>query len=176
MKKHFLIALTAAALILPGLSSGAFAAHREKTDEQHMLSAEHIAALTDARIAALKVGLKLTSAQDKNWPSLETTLRDVAKARAARAAEWHEKAKEVRERRDVLEGLRLREKSLSARSAELGKIADAAKPLYDSLDDAQKHRFGVLLQDVFKPHDHHWRWGLKSDEPSDEHDDSEHQE
>ena len=29
------------------------------------------------------------------------------------------------------------------------KIADAAKPLYDGLDDAQKHRFGVLLHEVF---------------------------
>jgi hypothetical protein len=27
----------------------------------------------------------------------------------------------------------------------LEKIADAAKPLYDSLDDGQKHRFSVLL-------------------------------
>jgi hypothetical protein len=76
----------------------------------------------------------------------------------------------------VIEGLRLREKGLSARGAELGKIADAAKPLYDSLDDAQKLRFGVLLHDVFKPHDHHWHWGIHPDEHSDEHDDVEHQE
>jgi hypothetical protein len=176
MKNHFLIAATAAALILPGLSSGVFAAPREKAYEQHLLSAEHVAALTDARIAALKVGLRLTSAQDKNWPALETTLREIAKARAERGAEWREKAKELRERRDVIEGLRLREKELSARSTELGKIADSAKPLYDSLDDAQKHRFGVLLHEVFKPHDHHWHWGVHPDEPADEHDDAEHQE
>jgi len=172
MKKYFLISATAAALILPGLSSGVFAAPPEKASEHHQLAAEHIAAFTDARIAALKAGLKLTPAQEKNWPALETTLRDVAKARSARAADWRDKAKELRERHDVIEGLRLHEKGLSARSAELGKIADAAKPLYDSLDDRQKHRFGVLLHDVFKPHDHQWHWGGHSDE----HEDAEHQE
>ncbi|KAF2988804.1 hypothetical protein OGR47_20525 (plasmid) [Methylocystis sp. MJC1] len=77
MKKHLLIAATAAALILPGLSSGVFAAPPEKASEHHQFSAEHIAAFTDASIAALKAGLKLTPAQEKNWPALETTLRDV---------------------------------------------------------------------------------------------------
>jgi hypothetical protein len=175
VKKHFLIAATAAALFLPGLSSGALAAPHEKASEQQQLSAEHMAAFTDAHIAALKAGLKLTAAQDKNWPALETTLRDVAKDRAARTLEWREKAKERHERDDVIEGLRLRAKGLSTRSAELEKIADAAKPLYDSLDDSQKHRFGVLLHEVFKHHDHHWHWGMHPDEHSDEPDGGEHQ-
>ena len=47
-----------------------------------------------ARIAALKAGLRLTPAQEKNWSALETALRDVAKDRAARAIEWREKAQE----------------------------------------------------------------------------------
>jgi zinc resistance-associated protein len=175
MKKHFLIAATAAALFLPVLSSGAFAAPREKASEQHQLSADHMAAFTDARIAALKAGLRLTTAQDKNWPALEAALREVAKDRAARTLEWREKAKEHHERDDVVEGLRLRAKGLSTRSAELERIADAAKPLYDSLDDAQKHRFGVLLHEVFKHHEHHWHWGMHPDEHSDEPDDAERQ-
>ena len=48
-----------------------------------------------ARIAALKAGLKLTPAQEKNWPALETALREQAKARAARIAEWREKARNL---------------------------------------------------------------------------------
>jgi hypothetical protein len=175
VKKHFLIAATAAALFLPGLSSGALAAPHEKASEQQQLSAEHMAAFTDAHIAALKAGLKLTAAQDKNWPALETTLRDVAKDRAARTLEWREKAKERHERDDVIEGLRLRAKGLSTRSAELEKIADAAKPLYDILDDSQKHRFGVLLHEVFKHHDHHRHWGMHPDEHSNNPEDVEHQ-
>src|SRR5262245_40147201 len=48
------------------------------------LSPEDRAALTDARIAGLKAGLKLTPAQEKNWPAVEAALRDRAKLRADR--------------------------------------------------------------------------------------------
>jgi hypothetical protein len=173
MRTRILIAASVAALLLPGLSSPTCAAQRERSSEQSLPSADHMAALTDARIAALKVGLKLTAAQEKNWPALESTLRDVSKDRAARTLEWRENAKEHHEKSDVIEGLRLRAKGLAARSVELGKIADAAKPLYDSLDDAQRLRFGVLLHDVFKHHDHHWHWGMHSDYHMDEPDDGE---
>jgi hypothetical protein len=71
--------------------------------------------------------------------------------------------------------LRLRAKGLSTRSAELEKIADAAKPLFDGLDDSQKHRFGVLLHEVFKHHDHHWHWGMYADEHSNKPGDAEDQ-
>jgi hypothetical protein len=168
MKMHLLIAATAAALVLPSLSSSVFAAPAEQASESHPLSADQLAAFTDARIAALKAGLRLTPAQEKNWPAFESTLRDIAKQRAEREVEWLEKAKEHHEKRDLIEGFKIGAKHLSARGAELEKIADAAKPLYDSLDEAQKHRFGVLLHEVFKHHDHHMRWGVHPDERSDE--------
>jgi hypothetical protein len=176
MKKHVLIAATAVALAFPGLSSGVLAAPPEQASEHHQLSAEQMAAFIDAHIAALKAGLKLTAAQEKNWSALENALRDVAKDRTARAVEWREKAKEHHEKRDLIEGFKLGAKHLSARSAELDKIADAAKPLYDSLDDAQKHRFGVLLHEVFKHHDQHTHWGMHPDEHSDDETDGEHRE
>ncbi len=47
-------------------------------------SAEDVAAFTDARIAGLKAGLKLTAEQEKNWPAVETAIRDLAKDRADR--------------------------------------------------------------------------------------------
>ncbi len=43
-------------------------------------------AFTDARIAGLKAGLKLTAEQEKNWPAVETAIRDLAKERADRMA------------------------------------------------------------------------------------------
>ena len=113
MKKRFLIVATAAAFALPGLSSGVRAAPPQQASEQ--LSAEQIAAFTDARIAALKAGLKLTPAQEKNWPAFESVLREIAKDRSARAVEWREKAKEHHEKRDLIEGFRLGAKHLSAR-------------------------------------------------------------
>ena len=176
MKKHILVAATAMALVLPNLSSRVIAAPAEQANEHHQLSPEQAAAFTDARIAALKAGLKLTPAQEKNWPTLETALRGIAKDRAARAVEWREKAKEHHEKRDLIEGFRLGAKHLSARGAELEKIADAAKPLYESLDDAQKHRFGVLLHEVFRHNEHHTHWGVHPDEHSDDGADEDHRE
>lgn len=111
----------------------------------HELTDEDRAAFTDARIAALKAGLKLTAAQEKNWPALESALRDLAKTRAERIAEWRDYRADAAAR-DALDMLRRRAAMLSARSAEFGKLADAAKPLYDTLDEAQKNRFGMLLR------------------------------
>ena len=50
-------------------------------------SAEDVAAFTDARVAGLKAGLKLTAEQEKNWPAVETAIRDLAKERADRMKE-----------------------------------------------------------------------------------------
>src|SRR5262245_49924452 len=49
-------------------------------------SLEDLGAFTDARIAALKAGLRLTPDQDKNWPAFEQAYRDLAKLRTVRMA------------------------------------------------------------------------------------------
>jgi hypothetical protein len=170
MNKLVLIAATAVVFVTPNFSSRA-AAMPDPESKYHRFSAEDHAAFTDARIAALKAGLKLTPSQEKNWPALEAALRDAAKARSARMSEWRDKAKEIHERNDVIEGLQLHAKGLSALGAEIGKVADAAKPLFDSLDDAQKRRFGVLLHVLARPHWRHWRWEMRHGEHSDEHKD-----
>jgi hypothetical protein len=160
MKKHILVAATAAFLAWPNLSSSVLAAPPEAAEQfgthHPQFSPEDFAAFTDARVAALKTGLKLTPEQEKNWPALEMALREQATARAKRMAEWREKAKEPREHRSVIEGLQERAKRLSARSTEMEKLAEAAKPLYDSLDDAQKCRFRPLLHVAIGKH---WRHG-----------------
>ena len=61
MKKHILIAATAALLALPNLSSTVLAASPEASEDaggahHPKFSAEDFAAFTDARIAALKAG------------------------------------------------------------------------------------------------------------------------
>ena len=50
----------------------------------------------DARIAALKTGLKLTPDQEKLWPSVETALRDMAKDGAARRQAMMEQRRQAR--------------------------------------------------------------------------------
>src|SRR5260221_10876901 len=49
-------------------------------------NAEDISAFADARIAAIHAGLKLNAEQEKNWPPVESALRDLAKLRAERFA------------------------------------------------------------------------------------------
>ena len=110
-------------------------------------TAQDIAAFGDARIAALHAGLKLTAEQEKNWPAVESALRDLAKQRSERFA-----ARASTDRpKDPLERLALRADALNQRGAALKKVADAAGPLYKSLDEAQKHRFVVLAR-LDRPH------------------------
>jgi hypothetical protein len=105
-------------------------------------SAQDIAAFGDARIAALHAGLQLTAEQEKNWPAVESALRDLAKQRSERLA-----ARASADRpKDPLEHLALRADVLSQRGSALKKLADAAGPLYKSLDEAQKQRFVVLAR------------------------------
>ena len=109
-------------------------------------SAEDIGALGDARIAALHAGLKLTADQEKNWPALEAALRDLNKQRQERLA-----ARANADRpRDPVERLSTMADVMQARGAALKKVAEAAGPLYKSLDDGQKHRF-MLLARMLRP-------------------------
>ena len=105
-------------------------------------SAEDISAMGDARIAAVHAGLKLNADQEKNWPAVETALRDLAKQRSERFA-----ARASADRpKDPIERLNLRADMMTQTGAALKKLADAASPLYKSLDDAQKHRFVMLAR------------------------------
>ena len=60
----------------------------------------------------------------------------------------------------------LRADLMSQRGASLKEIADAAAPLYQSLDDAQKRRFSVLarLDSRRSGERHHWRHRRHGDE------------
>jgi zinc resistance-associated protein len=120
------------------------------------LSEQDRSAMTDARIAALKAGLKLTAEQEKNWPALETALREQAKARTDRRSERQTADKPS----DPVERLQRRAERMTERGTALKKVADAAAPLYASLDDGQKRRFKVLARldrERVGHHRHHWR-------------------
>jgi hypothetical protein len=101
--------------------------------------------LIEARIAAVKAGLQLTQAQQKDWDNLEKVVRDVISARAARQIAAAKEAAAFRDSDDVVSGMKLAAKDLVARGEELQKVADAAAPLFAGMDAAQKHRFAVLL-------------------------------
>src|SRR6185312_9209682 len=155
------VAAGIAALAIAG-GSMVYAQQRADVGNHHraQMSVQDISAYTDARIAALKAGLQLTAEQEKNWPVLEKALRDGAKARSERFAARASADKPS----DPIERLRLRAETMSQRGASLKEIADAAAPLYQSLDDAQKRRFSALAQldgGRFGGH-HHWRHHRRS--------------
>jgi len=112
------------------------------------LTADDIAAFSDARIAALKAALMLTPAQEKNWPAVEQALRDMSRERIAQ----REAPATVRQDADATERLRNRANALTNRAAALGRLADAEKPLYESLDETQKRRFDMGSRFVARWH------------------------
>jgi zinc resistance-associated protein len=157
------------ALLLAGASTGAVLAQSapsrdsERTHITAQDRAQDVAAFTDARIAALKAGLKLSADQEKNWPAVETALRDLAKERAMRMnarAERREAGRDnAAEHPDAVARMRAGADALTARAAGLKKLADASEPLYKSLDDSQKRRFGALIRMGGRHgmEHHHWR-------------------
>lgn len=151
--KKAVFAATAAALIAG--SAVSYAANPQTGNpgpQRWQPTAEDRAILTDARLAALKTGLKLNAEQEKLWPALETTLRDVSKERAARAEARRAERQAARqpgaaaERPDPITRMRAAASGMDARAADLRKIADAAEPLYKTLDEAQKQRLNVLIR------------------------------
>lgn len=107
------------------------------------LSAEDRAAFTDARIAGLHAGLKLSAEQEKLWPPVETALRDLSKQRDAQRAARRERG---RMSEDAPGALRAMADAATARGEALRKLADASTPLFASLDEGQKRRAMVLAR------------------------------
>ena len=105
-------------------------------------SAQDVTAFGNARIAALKAGLELTADQEKLWPPVESAMRDLAKQRAERVAVRDQAEKAA----NPIERLDRRADAMQTRGAALKKFAEAAGPLYASLDDAQKKRFTMLVR------------------------------
>ncbi len=143
------------ALAIAG-STAVYAQHRPWFQE-HMqrmrMSPEDRAAMLDARIAAVHAGLKLNADQEKLWSPVESAVRDFAKMRIDRAnarmnpptGDSKDAQKDAQKTPDdPVARLRERADNMAATSTALRKIADAADPLYKTLDDGQKHRLAML--------------------------------
>jgi hypothetical protein len=121
------------------------------------MSPEDRAAFADARIAAVHAGLKLTADQEKLWPPVESAVRDLVKLRIDRAnammkAQDDAQAQGQQKPEDnPVARLREHADNMAATAAAMKKIADAADPLYKTLDEGQKRRLAILT--------HHGRFG-----------------
>lgn len=178
-----------AAIIVP-LSYGAQG--RETRAERSASTISQSTDRAEARIAILKADLRLSADQAQHWAGLESALNDIAAKRAKRWAESNDlqtgrassnvpvapetSITEDEQRRDTdserdarnarlddIGEMRRKADAYTVQAAELRQIADAAQPLYDTLDDHQRHR---LVQFV--------REDLRANVMDDRHDDRRH--
>ena len=139
-------AIAAVAVLAIAGSTAVYAQHRHWGHGFSRISPEDRAAYADARIAAVHAGLKLTADQEKLWPPVETAVKEFAKLRIDRANARMNASRDdsSQEPDDPVTRLRERADSMAASAAAMKKIADAADPLYKTLDDGQKRRLAVL--------------------------------
>ena len=137
----------AATLAVSGSAFALAAAAESNQQPSHAERMQHWAAdretMLDAKLAGMKAGLQLTSDQDKLWVPFEAAVKDAAKARMD-AMQQMMQTREQGEHMSPIDHLEAMADRLSQGAADLKKIAEAAKPLYASLDDSQKHKFGML--------------------------------
>lgn len=106
-------------------------------------------AFAEARIAALKAGLKLTPDQEKLWPPVEEAMRGLARQRAEARSARRERWASMREgggQVDIPDQLRFMADRQAALADALRKLADASGPLYKSLDEGQRRRMRILAR------------------------------
>jgi hypothetical protein len=180
----FAVMGVAAAIIVP-LSYGAQG--RETRAERSASTISQSTDRAEARIAILKADLRLSADQAQHWAGLESALNDIAAKRAKRWAasndlqtgrassnapvapdtsitEDADSERDARNARlDDIGKMRRKADAYTVQAAELRQIADAAQPLYDTLDDRQRHR---LVQFV--------REDLRANVMDDRHDDRRH--
>ena len=104
------------------------------------LTAEQVVANSDANIARIKTALNLTPEQEKNWAGFNSAMHYLGNNGADRL-----KLRIARAKRDppddIIEQMRNEAQFLNDRAVDQRNVADAAEPLFASLDARQKALF-----------------------------------
>jgi len=163
--------IAAVAVLAIAGSTAVYAQHRHWSHSHMRMNPEDRAAFADARIAAVHAGLKLNADQEKLWPAVETAVREFSKLRIDRANARMNAPRDgdAQKPDDPVSRLRERADTMAASAAAMKKIADAADPLYKTLDDGQKRRLGILTRMEDRGgrggwRHHHYRRGMDRDD------------
>ena len=190
-----LTAFAASCLAIPAAVAQSASPPPPEMHRMQQWAANHEAML-DANLAGLEAGLKLTPDQEKLWAPFEATVRAVADMRMEHMEEMMARMHDMRAGDDMekeggefgeamspVERLDRLANRLSEAGTALERVAGAAKPLYDSLDQEQKRVFGFLSREMMRmghhgmgmgmemrmgPGDHHPGHGEEEDEPDEE--------
>ena len=150
--------LFAVTTVAGALAQANNAAEPPPTDWMQHWAVDH-EALLDAKLGGLKAGLRLTPDQEKLWAPFESAVRDAARMRMehmqgmmdrmeARRHMDNDMDMDESEAMSPVDRLDRMASRLTQAGAALQKVADAAKPLYASLDDSQKRIFGFLAHEM----------------------------
>ena len=104
------------------------------------LTAEQIVANSDAYIDRIKAELNLTPEQERNWSAFNSAMHYLGHNGAERLNLRIARAKRDPPD-DIVEQMRNEAQFLNDRAADQRAVADAAEPLFTSLDDKQKTIF-----------------------------------
>jgi len=104
------------------------------------LTAEQIVANSDANIERIKKELNLTPEQEKNWAGFNSAMHYLGHNGADRLNLRIARAKRDPPD-DIIEQMRNEAQFLNDRAVDQRNVADAAEPLFTSLDDKQKTVF-----------------------------------
>ena len=149
MKRILLCALTAVAISVSAFSlntaiaAGDQPAEAARAERMKHRAADH-EAMMDARLGGMKAALKLTPDQNPLWEAFENAVRGGAKASMDDMRQMMEKG----ERLSPVERMDAMADHMARHAGVLKSVAQTAKPLYDSLDDTQKHKFELLGRDM----------------------------
>ena len=109
-------------------------------EEPPQMTAEQIVANSDANIERIKTELNLSPDQEKNWSGFASAMHYLGHNGAERLNLRIARAKRDPPD-DIIEQMRNEAQFLIDRAADQRNVADAAEPLYGSLDDKQKQIF-----------------------------------
>jgi hypothetical protein len=154
MRKIFIFLSTAALLTGTAMAGPSAARDRSDRSDRTELTSSQLTDQAAARAAQLKADLRLTPEQNNNWPGFETAIVDIWKAQAERRMTWRNaraKGSDQQARAnpqdniDLIEQMRREADQQVQRGNDQKKLADAAEPLYATLNDQQKRQLAQAL-------------------------------
>ncbi|HZW47275.1 MAG TPA: Spy/CpxP family protein refolding chaperone [Microvirga sp.] len=155
MKK--IATLATAAAMLAGVGTFAFAqapapttppaAQDQERQARPRLSQDDFNRLVDARVAAIKAGLKLTGEQENLWNPVESAIRNAANQRYTWMIQFREN-REQRRSADFMQRFERRSAMQTERAQTSTAIATALRPLWDTFSEDQKRIAPRLLREA----------------------------
>jgi hypothetical protein len=143
MKSLLVAAVVAGSLSTPTFALGAEGDQQASRTERMQHWAADRETMLGAKLAGMKAGLGLTADQEKFWGPFESAVKEADKSRMDAMGEMIRRHAQG-EQMSPVDRLEAMSDRLSQGATNIKKIAEAAKPLYDSLDESQKHKFGML--------------------------------